>query len=340
MKCGEVKTSCSPSGRGGASDGGFALVAVVSVVLLLSLVVITLMRSASSVMSTARATAERAAAEQLADGLTRLVTRHLALTPVDGTRSGNLPATGSPAYCMQGGAAAAITVTPADGQVDLNLASRDLLVFVLKGAGLAEDIAERLASEIVDYRSLGDATLSGDSKRDVYAAARLPFGPKSAPFTTVDELDQLPSMTRERYEALSPLFTVRSGVRSIDPMKASLPTLRSLRGMGLSAAEPAPNDETLARWRSETSLPPDLQAATKTRSANAGRTPPVIIEVTVWQASGARFTRRAIAALSAGDGAMARILEWSTGDTTRSLRGPTRGARFPACLGETLWVTK
>ncbi len=74
--------TCRPHRDGSPPrDEGFALAAVVMVVMLLSLVVVTLMKSASSIMVTARASADRASAESLADGLARLVTRHLSLTP-------------------------------------------------------------------------------------------------------------------------------------------------------------------------------------------------------------------------------------------------------------------
>ncbi len=119
--------------------------------------------------------------------------------------------TGVPVFCKAGNATASITATSADGQIDLNLASRDLIVFVLSGEGLGDGLAQRLATEIIDYRSLGGTARSGDAKADLYAAAGLPFDAKAAPFASVDELDQLPSMTRDLLEVIAPLFTVRSG---------------------------------------------------------------------------------------------------------------------------------
>ncbi len=92
--------------------------------------------------------------------------------------------------------------------------------------------------------------------------------------------------------------------------------------------------------RSEITLPPEVQATTKTRSTNASRTPPVLIEVTVRTPTGARFTRRAVAAISSGDGSPARILEWSAGDTNRVFEPPARSTALPECVGETLWITK
>lgn len=323
-----------------ANDDGFTLLAVVAAVMVLSIVVMTLTKSASALMFQARAATDRAGAEFLADGLAELTARHLSLNPIQDTRSGNLPTTGLPIACRQGEAHVEITVTPTNGQIDLNLAPPALLLLVLKGAGLDDAKAQEITNDIIDYRSYGNASLSGDNKLARYIAASRPFGAKQAPFSNTQELDQLPSMTRDLFGRLSPLFTVRSEQRFIDPMKASYPVVRALNGMGLAPADPQPSEDEIVRLRRETAMPLDLKVPAKTRSERRKHSFSFLISVTTELASGARFERIIIAGLEPGKGEPAEIVEWSEGHRSSGSRPLRSNVAGPSCLGDVLWVRK
>ncbi len=338
MRATNPKPKREQTGRRTGTDDGFTLLAVVAVVFLLSLVVVTLMRSASALMVTARSLEERAVAENLADGIARLTARHLAINALEATKSGRLPTSGIPAFCGQSGASVTIEVSLVAGHVDLNAASEALLLHVLKGAGLGAEKAAEIAADIVDYRSPGDASLTGASELSRYVAHGRTFGPKNAPFASVQELDQLPGMTRDLYGLLMPLFTVRSGLRYVDPLKAPVPVVWALNGIPISNPT-ALSDGDLIRLRQETVLPPEFRVPSKTRSERSKSTPAFTIGVTVRTAGGGNFKRTMTATIDAGTGEPATVLEWSEGDPTSAARAP-QGGPGAACLGELLWVTK
>jgi general secretion pathway protein K len=126
-------------------------------------------------------------------------------------------------------------VNDVGGLVDLNTASVHLLQWLLFGLGVEADKAAALAAAIVDFRDEDDVPNRNGAESGAYRAADLRHGPKSAPFETVTELDQVLGIDLPLLARLRVVTTVHSRQRGIDPAKAS----REVLAVAAEAAIPA-----------------------------------------------------------------------------------------------------
>lgn len=102
------------------------------------------------------------------------------------------------------------------GKVDINRASPELLERIVAAAGAGAAQAHAIAAAIADYRDADSSALPDGAEEADYAALRLPYGPKNAPFDAIDELLQVPGVTPALYADLAPVLTVHSGLRTVD----------------------------------------------------------------------------------------------------------------------------
>jgi general secretion pathway protein K len=114
-------------------------------------------------------------------------------------------------------------------RVDLNMASADLLSALLIGLDVDQDMASRLANEIVDWRTPDSARRPNATPDDAYLSRGLPL-PRKRAFTDTLEVAQVLDMTPLILARLLPLLTVCSGQKKIDPLLADKTMLHSLFG--------------------------------------------------------------------------------------------------------------
>lgn len=135
-----------------------------------------------------------------------------------------------------------VALVDEQGKVDLNQASHDLLLALLRA--LQAEQPQLLAGRIIDWRDSDSLSQpSGGAEDGDYAAAGRPHGAKDAPFESISELQQLLGMPPELYARLAPNVTVHSRNPDPDPTFAPLPVLAAL---GLDAASVA---ASRAAWR-------------------------------------------------------------------------------------------
>jgi len=103
------------------------------------------------------------------------------------------------------------------GRYDLNAIDGSVLNVLLRDAGLAPDAITRLADTILDWRSLTGAHYVNAASDQDYTAAGLPYGPRHAPFESVDELRLVLGMSSSLYEHLRPALTVYTKRPAIEP---------------------------------------------------------------------------------------------------------------------------
>lgn len=206
---------------GAAAQTGFILVPVIFVLALLALVTMTLTRTVTHDVRASAQVLHQAEAESLADGLARLVIRNLVVAKSEADRRGPVRVDGTPLSCRIGASVIAVSVKDTAGQIDLNLASRDLLQRLFTGIGLSTDQAVRLAAAVIDFRDPDNIPIADGAEAADYRAAGLSHGPKNAPFATVGELEQVFGMTPQIMARVRPLVTVYSRARGIDPSVAS-----------------------------------------------------------------------------------------------------------------------
>jgi len=321
----------------GTGQQGFVLVAVLAALALLAVVAITLTRTVSLDTKVVAYIARQARAESLADGVARLTFRHLVVNPPAGGKSGLLRIDGIPINCQINGSLVRLTVIDTLGQVNLNLASPEMLERLFAGVGAPADERVRLAQAVIDFRSLGDTATDGGSKLAAYQLAGLPHGPKYNAFESVGELDQVLGMTPALLKRLRPLVTVQSRFAIVNPAVASLPVLMALS----EDPRPPPIDPTpqaLDALRAALQLPPSFTYVAKTRS-----TPPVastayLVRAAVRHAAHGQFVRQAVVDVSARGPAGFTIREWSEGDPDEGFAAGDP-ADAPACIGGVLWTS-
>lgn len=133
-----------------------------------------------------------------------------------------------------GGARVAIDVHSLSGLVNPNLAPPELLRALLVRVGIAPGQADRLAAEIVEWRTPGQRGRAGEAKQEQYRAAGRDYGPPGAPFETIGELRDVLGMPPAAVEELKPYLSLFAD-RPPDPALAPPLVRAALGDLGTAA---------------------------------------------------------------------------------------------------------
>lgn len=117
------------------------------------------------------------------------------------------------------------------GKVDINAATPEVLRSLFAAAGVAPQAAQQLEERILDWRRPGGLTGDAGGVADEYAAAGRPYGPRHAPFASIEELQLVLGMTPALYRQLAPVLTIWSGNPTPDPNSAPPLALESIPGL-------------------------------------------------------------------------------------------------------------
>lgn len=290
--------------RGG--ERGFILIPVLLALSILGLIAIALTRTVTLDVKMNANLLRYTEAETMADGLARLAIQYLVVNSPGSVRIGQFRLDGTPVACRLGSDIVTISVLDTAGQIDINLASKDILERLFVGIDLPPDDAARLAAAVIDFRDPDDVTLiDGLSELGAYQDAGLAHGPKNAPFATVGELDQVLGMTPAIMARIRPLVTVYSRMRGIDTSVAS--------------------PEVLA-------LP--LPSVVVPRSATRS----YVVRVAVRHARSARFTRETVIELTSRAPSGFLIKEWNRIDDDPNISRLDRGSDAGSCLDDVLRI--
>jgi general secretion pathway protein K len=256
-----------------SSDTGFALVAVIwslGLITLLGMAVMVGARYRAKVTSTLASVAAAAAAAESAINLG-------IISAVTAKPGQNLK---FPLQCrMPGGERVTVTVEEEVGKIDLNTATSAVLARLFTALTRDQSAGARIAGSIVAFRDGGQsdtATRSGNNKPE---AARKPG------FLTIMQLDQIDGIFPDLFRMALRFVTVRSGRPEPDADAAS-PALRDLLELEQKPASPA-------------------------RGLPAGGS--VTIRADVRDPDGARFIREALVSLGVENGKPFVIREWRHG---------------------------
>jgi len=201
-----------------SGEQGFVLPAVLAVMIVVS---------AAALIATDRHRTRTAVAESqtrglrlqgLADGAARLVATGIVLERTRGMPGLGLPRNGAAIACgLPEGRRLVLALQDQAGLIDLNAAPRPLLEAAFRALGIGDADALRLAAEVMDYRDADDDPEPGGAERPQYAARGLSHGPRNAPFTSIDEIERLPSMTPERVALSRGGLTIYNPGGGLDP---------------------------------------------------------------------------------------------------------------------------
>jgi general secretion pathway protein K len=215
-------------------EEGFALLAVLCWTILLALAVGGIMAIERSQAYDARADAERAKLDNIADAGINIALLAL-LTPDPTVRP---PVNGTPFPLDFNGSEIFVTIWDQRGSVDLNYTSEQVLVRLLSAAGLPADRASTEAQRILDWRESGDLRRLNGAKMPDYQQAGFAYGPRDGAFQTVGELQLVMGIDSPTYAALEPSLTVVSQQSDVD---LSLAFHTTLSALGVAAAPTTPS---------------------------------------------------------------------------------------------------
>jgi general secretion pathway protein K len=192
-----------------ASQSGFALVAVIWTLGLITLLGMAVIVGARYRTKTASNYASVTAAEMAAESAVNLaIATALTAAPEQ--------AVNFPLRCrLPGGERATITVEEETGKIDLNTASPAALTRLFVALTGDQSRGTRIAAQIIEFRK-------------PKAQSTPATGPSGARFTTVMELDQVDGMSAQLFRAALRHVTVRSGRPEPDMEAASPAMLRLL----------------------------------------------------------------------------------------------------------------
>lgn len=203
---------------------GLALVAVLWTVMLLGLMAAVFMRETRTEVNLTRNLIEEAKAEAMADaGINRAMLGLLANDDATFWR-----ADGTPYIFPFADGFVSVTLQDESGKIDLNRSGGLMLQTLFESAGVAPPKAQQLVDAIADYRDADHLRHPHGAEDADYAAAGLAYGAKDAPFAMTEELLQVPGMTRELFDRVTPYITVYSPRRDINIATAPLEVLRLL----------------------------------------------------------------------------------------------------------------
>lgn len=138
-----------------------------------------------------------------------------------------------------------ISVFNEASRIDLNKASKTLLVALTKALELPEDEAIALADAIEDWRDPDDLTQLNGAEDGEYQDAGRSYGAKDGPFDSVEELQQVLGVDSELYRALAPALTVDTGSADVDLEFAAPLVQAALQETTLKEAEAAKQEKEM-----------------------------------------------------------------------------------------------
>jgi general secretion pathway protein K len=220
--------------RGPKRKFGFALLAVIWGVGVISLLVVAFMSTGRLRLQAAHNIASATQASYVAEGVVNLAALALLAQRDSVAAQPEGPVyDGAPRYCVFEGAAVAVGVEDEGGKIDINAAAPEVLKAVLMGLGLDMRAADSIANAIVAFRS---APTEGLGRPGLAAnGGDKPFAPKRALFQTIMELDQVSGIDPALFRELTPYVTVHSHSSGVDARAAPPALFAAL--IGLQSAE-------------------------------------------------------------------------------------------------------
>lgn len=193
------------------TEEGFALLAVLGFLLLLSAVLLPFASSARIRALTAGNRYDDVRFDDAAAAVNAIVATRLAANSGQASSLDTLQS-----RCKVGRALLDIRVQPHSGLIDLNVADDKLLTFGLTAAGLSENAAMELASVITQYRRL-----DADRSVDVVASLIGAEGMKYGPFEDITELFDFIPLRAVPLQTLADIFTVNTKSAAVSEATSS-----------------------------------------------------------------------------------------------------------------------
>jgi type II secretory pathway component PulK len=164
----------------------------------------------------ARNMADNAAARAAADAGVQRAILDLVSSPNAVTDTRKFRADGTVYAWRFANCSVRLSVQDERGKIDLNEAPEALLTALIESVGVDRSSAQSLADAIADFRDADNLPrLSGAEEAD-YRTRGVAWGPKNAPFQSLEEVQQVLGMTPEIYGRIAPHLTTYARRNELD----------------------------------------------------------------------------------------------------------------------------
>src|SRR5262249_26438679 len=167
---------------------------------------------------------DRLQAEGLMQAALELTAYRLTATDME-----NRPSRGDFAFRL-GRAAVRVDFRSEAGRIDLNSAPKELLAGLFAGLGAKYSDAEYYADRVIGWRTAQDPDRQNEEAA-TYRSARLPCGPRQAPFAHAGELALVVGLPPFLVERALPFVTVYSARAEVNIVAASPEVVAAVPGM-------------------------------------------------------------------------------------------------------------
>jgi general secretion pathway protein K len=208
------------------SDDGFVLVAVLWILGGLSV-----LAAVYAVYVVNAATSLEVSNDRIQTNASIVSALELTAYRLDAVKKDDRPTSGSFSFRI-GNSRVAVGFLNEAARIDLNLAPKPILAGLFRTLGARADAAEYYGDRIIGWRTKSTAPNPDQDKEIVaYRNAGLPYNPRQAPFTNVQELWLLLGLPPAVVERALPYVTVFSGLATVDVMDAAPEVVAALPGM-------------------------------------------------------------------------------------------------------------
>ncbi len=206
--------------RTGAGQRGFALIAVVWVIALLSVMALDVLAGARREHGRAFDLAERARLDAAADAGIAVAIHGLLLAEAGAAGQGRRDRPGAPDAAPRevylDGVRVLVTLEDEAGKIDLNQAPEPVLRALFEALGQPPARAAALAAAVLDWRDGNEVPRPGGAEAPDYRAARAAVPPRDGDFRSIEELIHVRGMTPALLAAAAPALTVHSRSETVD----------------------------------------------------------------------------------------------------------------------------
>ncbi len=121
-----------------------------------------------------------------------------------------------------------VQIADESGKIAINYVRKEQLQQVLGSIGVDEEISESLSDAILDWRDKNDIKGENGAEKQEYEDEGLTYGPRNAPFESLEEVQMVLGMTTEIYRQLENMISIYTKNSRINPKTAPRSVLLTL----------------------------------------------------------------------------------------------------------------
>jgi general secretion pathway protein K len=207
-----------------ASRDGFVLIAVLSVMALLSGIAVMMLVSSRNAIETAAIASDTLKMDAMIQSGMSIAAYQLFVLKAPADKI-----SGQQIRLDQG--TITLTVTTDAGKADLNTSSAKLLAAAYQASGLMTLTPQSFGARVVDWRDADDTTSDDGAETADYKAIGLTYGPGNRPFRSLGDLRWVPGVSAADIAALAGLVTIYNPRGRLDAFSAPSSLVGALPGV-------------------------------------------------------------------------------------------------------------